>query len=67
MLICGHDEKSWISICSMHAKPKEDCGMCSTGRCIECIPTISKGGLFPTFDRKTGERVNAFPNLGRCL
>jgi hypothetical protein len=48
----------------MHGVPKADCGMCNTGRCIECIPEIPLGSRFPTYDRNTGEWVEAFPNLG---
>lgn len=65
-LSCGHSVRSWYSICSVHRDYKESCGLCNTGRCIECIPSIKSGDRFPTFDRKTGEYVNAFPNLGRA-
>jgi hypothetical protein len=61
---CGHKMSSFYSICSMHGVPKADCGMCNTGRCIECIPEIPLGSRFPTYDRNTGEWVEAFPNLG---
>ena len=66
MLNCGHDEKDWRSICSAHQRLRDDCGRCNTGRCITCIPKIESGDRFPTFDRKTGGYVNAFPNLGVC-
>lgn len=54
---CGHSERSWYSICSRHHKHDPNCGMCNTGRCIECHPEFS------FFDKKNNTQVHPFPNL----
>jgi len=62
MLTCGHDDTDWYSICSAHQLYEESCPRCNVGRCIRCVPEWVPPDK-PFFDRKTGQKVDAFPNL----